>query len=336
MPWRAPRGPWIHSFSGRCIGAVLIAAVAVLVACHQDEPAAGGTAPPVAGEPASRADEAAAAPLTLTPAQIEKLGIVTQAATAIQYAQETEGYGVVVSHDVIAQAAADLFTAQATARQSRAALARTGSLKGTPGAVSADVADTAVQKAEIDAAALTATQQKLSSLLGMKPPWRNGDRDATLQALASGRIQLVRVTFPLGALADGTPASMRVAHLGIGKPGAGWTMTVVWDAPADAGVPGRSFFALLKSGDASEGERLQAWAPIAKSVSGVVIPASAAVLSDGRYWCYVEQQPGSFVRIAIDTTRPSADGYFVTAGVLPGDEIVITAAGLLLAKQSAP
>ena len=57
------------------------------------------------------------------------------------------------------------------------------------------------------------------------------------------------------------------------------------------------------------------WAPIGASQPGVVIPAAAAVISDGKYWCYVEKKPGTFVRAEIDTSRPSTDGYFVTQGV---------------------
>lgn len=111
-------------------------------------------------------------------------------------------------------------------------------------------------------------------------------------------------------------------------------MNVVWDAPADATVPGRSFFALLKGSDAGEGERLQVWAPIGKSASGVAIPASAAVMSEGKFWCFVEKKPGTFERIEIDIARPTADGYFVTEGVAAGDKVVTAAAGQLLAKES--
>jgi len=111
-------------------------------------------------------------------------------------------------------------------------------------------------------------------------------------------------------------------------------MNVVWDAPADATVPGRSFFALLKGSDAGEGERLLVWAPIGESVAGVVVPADAAVLSEGKYWCYLEKKTGTFVRTEIDTARPVPEGYFVTEGVAAGDKVVTTAAGQLLARES--
>jgi hypothetical protein len=335
---RSTRAGWLGLWTGRGLGAVLGAACLLLCACQKaPAPSDVGSTPAkpqaTAKEDAKSAENAVEG-VTLTPEQVEKLGIATQPAQAMQYRQEAAGYGVVVNHDTIAQAAAELVTAQATERLSRSALSRAKKLAGTPGAVSADVEEAAAQKAEIDAAALTLTNQRLSSTLGMRPPWKSGDKGGTLQALASGKIKLVRVTFPLGALGDDTPASLRATHIGASKPGAGWKMTTVWDAPADASVPGRSFFALLVGSDAGEGERLQVWAPIGASESGIVIPASAAVMSDGKYWCYIEKKQGSFVRTEIDTGKPVADGYFVTEGVGAGDQVVTTAVGQLLAKES--
>jgi hypothetical protein len=324
---------------------VLVAGCLLLGACHKTTSSAG-EAPPAPdakatenakSQPAEKKDadakEDAAEGVTLTPEQVEKLGIATQPAQALDYSEEAAGFGVVVNHESIAQAVAELATAKATERLSRSSLSRAQKLDGTPGAVSADVEEAAAQKAEVDAAALTLTSQRLSSALGMNPPWKNGDKDAILQDLAAGKIKLVRVTFPLGALSGGAPARLRAAHIGA-KPGTGWKLNVVWDAPADATVPGRSFFALLKDSDAGEGERLQVWAPIGESAAGVMIPAAAAVMSDGKFWCYVEKKPGAFARVELDTSRPTADGYFVTEGVGAGDKVVTAAAGQLLAKES--
>lgn len=343
--------------SSRCprLGAAVCVGVLLLCGCHKSPPSAakgpaGAEAPNAKGgaaakpEPGAKdaatdqeaagAKEAASEGVVLTPEQVEKLGLVTQPAKSTEYREETAGYGVVVNHESTAQAAAELTTAEATARQSQAALARAKQLSGTPGAVSAEMEEAAVRQAAVDAAALKLTTQRLSATLGLKPPWKSVD-DPVLQALASGTVKLVRVTFPLGALSGGTATSLRAAHIGDPKPGTGWTMRVIWDAPADATVPGRSFFALLKGSDAGEGERLQVWAPIGEAVSGVVVPAAAAVLSEGKYWCYLEKKPGTFVRTEIDTSKPTAEGYFVTAGVQPGDQVVTSAAGQLLAKESA-
>jgi hypothetical protein len=111
-------------------------------------------------------------------------------------------------------------------------------------------------------------------------------------------------------------------------------LTSVWPAPADAGVPGRSFFAILSGGDAGEGERIIVWAPIGSTQSGALIPAQAAIISENKYWCYVETKPGTFVRAEIDTGRPFENGYFVTDGVKVGDKVVVKAAAQLLAQES--
>jgi hypothetical protein len=339
-------GPWVRG----SFGIVLAAGCLLLWACQKGAAPGGDTPPPSAAastastKPQSAAPDAGAAAgakesaaegVTLTPEQVEKLGVATQPARTIEYREEAAGYGVIVNHDSIAQAAAELATAQATERLSRSALLRAKKLDGTPGAVSGDVEETAAQKAQVDAAALTLTTRRLSSMFGMKPPWANGGSDAALQELASGKIKLVRVTFPLGLVSGAAPASLRAAHIGANAPGTGWKMNVVWDAPADANIPGRSFFAQLTGSDAGEGERLQVWAPVGAPTSGVVIPAAAAVMSEGKYWCYVEKKPGRFERIEVDTSRPTADGYFVTGGgVGAGDQVVTAAAGQLLAKES--
>ena len=104
-------------------------------------------------------------------------------------------------------------------------------------------------------------------------------------------------------------------------------------------MPGRSFFALLQAADVGEGERLLAWTggtDSEQAESGVLIPSSAVVASDGRYWYYLERKAGEFARTPMDISRPMADGYFVRGGVNRGDLIVTSAAGLLLARESNP
>ncbi len=309
----------------RASAAAIVAVCSLSSACHPTPPT-GAAAP--AGTP-----ENAPEGVSLTPAQIEKLGLLTQPAQPTQYSQHVSGYGVVVSHDAIAQAVAEMTTARATELQSRSALKRARQLSGTPGAVSVDVEETAAQKAAVDAAAMTLTTERLTSILGMNPPWQNRDQDPTLQDLARGRIKLLRATFPLGALSGGTPRSLRAARLGVSQPELGWKLNAVWDAPADSNIPGRSYFALLKGADAGEGERLTVWAPVGESVSGVVIPTAAVVMSEGKYWCYLRKKPGTFARVEIDATKPTANGYFVSEAVGAGDQIVVTAAGQLLATE---
>jgi hypothetical protein len=304
--------------------AVLGCGLQGLAACHRSAPAADAKAP------------AAAAPgegVTLRAEQAAKAGIATTPASAADSAPETTGYGLVVPHETVAVAVAELTTAQAAAAQSRAAAARAQRLAGTPGALSADTVESATRQVAADTAALALAQHRLSAVIGGGLP-ANLDSGPALQDLASGNAKLLHVSFPLGAQLRGTPARLRAARLDAAT---GWTLHQVWSAPADANLPGRSFFALLKDGDAGEGERLLVWAPATGPAQhGVRVPAASLVISDGKYWCYVEQQPGVYVRREVATDRPLGADYFVTQGIAAGDRIVTAGAGLLLAREMNP
>ncbi len=336
----------MQHLSMRQLSLLALLSLTLLGACSKQPAADAGK--PVAEEKDAAAekkdagdekDEAGSADVKLTAEEVAKLGIATAAAASVQYIPAKQGFGVVLSHDAIAQAVADVATAQAGARQSQAVLARIARLAGTAGAESTEAHESAARQAAVDAAALRLAEAKSSAILGQRPPWAGHDDSQVLAELAEGRSKLLRVTFPLGALSGAAPNSLRVARLDAATVGERWTARAVWDAPADSGIPGRSFFALLQHTDVGEGERLLVWATGAASEpaeSGIVVPPSAVVVSDGKFWCYVERQPGVFTRAPLNIGRPMADGYFVKDTIKPGDAIVTSAAGLLLARQSNP
>jgi hypothetical protein len=317
----------------------LLLSVLLLAACGKQQPAADA-AKAAPEENKAQAEEAGsrAADLKLEPDEVAKLGIAATAAVAVQFVPSKQGFAVVLAHDAIAQAVADVSTAQAEARQSQAVLARMARLAGTAGAESAEAHESALRQAAVDSAALHLAEAKSSAILGQHPPWAGQSDSKVLIELAGGRSKLLRVTFPLGVFNGAAPGSLRVARLDAPATADRWTVRAVWDAPADSSSPGRSFFALLQHTDAGEGERLLVWAngdAAGAAESGVLVPPASVVMSDGRYWCYVERQPNVFTRLPLDISRPMADGYFV-AGIKPGEQIVTSAAGLLLARQINP
>jgi hypothetical protein len=285
-------------------------------------------------------DEGGAGEVKLTSEEVAKLGISTAAATAVQYVPAKQGFGVVMSHDAIAQAVADVATAQAGLRLSQAALARIARLDGTAGAQSAEAHESAARQAAVDAAALRLAEAKLSALLGQRPPWAGQSDSKMLTELAEGHAKLLRVTFPLGVLNGAAPNGLRVSRLDAATVGERWTARPVWDAPFDSGIPGRNFFAMLPQTDAQEGERVLIWAAgdnhSERPESGIVVPPTAVVVIDGKYWCFVEREPGVFSRSLLDISQPMADGYFVRDGIKPGELIVTLGQGLLLARQTNP
>ena len=287
-------------------------------------------------KPEGAAGEDAAEGVTLKPEEVEKMGVATATAVATTHVPETGGFGVVTGHDVIAQAVSDWVSAAAVARQSDSAFNRSKKLAGTPGAMPAESSEAAQRQAEVDQAALMLTRRKLTSSFGQAPPWKDDPNSPVLRSLATGDTKLVRVTFPLGALGDEVPKTLRLARLGHAASTKSWRSESVWSAPADATVPGRSFFVLLKGSDVGEGERMLVWTPSGEPESGVKVPAAAAVISGGKYWCYVEKKSGVFVRTELDTSMPVEDGYFVKEGIASNDKVVVNGAGLLLARETNP
>jgi len=311
-------------------------ALTLLGGCHKAPATADALAGPEAKSGPAAAGKGGDEGVSLQAEEVEKLGIATAEAQRATHIPDMAGYGVVVPHEALAQSVSELVTAAAAAQQSSAALARVRHLAGTAGAMGADVEEAAVRQEAVDRAALSLAQQKSSTVFGQNPPWKDDFNSATLKALANGQLKLARVTFPLGSLGDKSPASLRLARINGSGADKNWKSTIVWGAPADANVPGKSFFALLKGVDAGEGERLLAWAPTGEPEAGAQIPAAAAIVSGGKYWCYVEDKPGHFVRVEIDTSMPMDDGYFIKDGIAAGDKVVTAAAGLLLARETNP
>lgn len=324
------------SLSYVVLGCVVLSAPFIVSGCHK----VPATAPaPAADETAGKEKGAAAEEsegVSLKPDEIEKMGIVTAEAKSILHAPEATGFAVVLTHESFATAVAELDTAAATGRQSRAALERTQRLAGTAGAMPADTLEGLQRQAAVDQVALELAQRKLSSMIGQNSPWKGQINSPQLRALASGDAKLVRVSFPLGTTGDVIPTSLRLAHINASQGGKSVEAHTLWPAPADASVPGRSYFVYLKSSDFGEGERLLAWAPIGEAESGVLVPASAVVINGGKYWCYIEEKPGQFVRSELDPSMATSDGYFVKEGIEAGAKIVTQSAGQLLAREINP
>lgn len=313
------------SAMARWLAVAVCASLLLAAGCQQ----ASSAAPTQAKGSAGAETEGVA----LKPEEIERAGIKTTSAAASELAPEATGYALVITREAIAQVVADLSTAAAMERQSRAALARSRSLAGTPGAVPIEAQEAAERQAAIDHAALMLAERRLSASYGRNAPWKDNYASPELSALASGELKLARVTFPLGTLGSSIPAKLRLAHLAQVPGSKSLESSTVWSAPADVSFPGRSFFALLKGGDVSEGERLLAHVAVGAAEPGVVIPFDAVLMNGGKYWCYIEEKPGLFVRTEVDPSVPTDEGYFVKVGVAAGAKIVTRSAGQLLARE---
>ncbi len=303
-----------------------LAALLALVAC--------GKGAPEADKKDADKDKDEGPGITLTEEQSEGLGLVTAKLAAGSYRGQVTGYGMVMSFDTIAQSDADAASAEAAAAQSQAAAARAQGLStGEDAAVSRETYEAAAAKAATDAAAVLLARRKADAAYGPDAPWRNASqRAAILARLQSGRTVLVKVTFPIGVAV--APQRFTVSRMGTN--GKGWSTGAVWYAPADANIPGRSLFALVDGSGLAQGERVIATVPTGAAQVGVLVPRSALVMGESDSWAYLKTGENTYVRSRIDTSRPENDGYFVTQGFTPGQEVVTAGAGQLYAREVNP
>jgi hypothetical protein len=293
------------------------------------------TTPAAAAKADSKDDQEG---VTLTPEQIEDLGIDTEPASAATYRQAVAGYGSVIALDVVAQAAADIETATAVAQQSAAAVTRARSLvTGDEAAVSREVVEAAQSKAAADAVALSLAERKFQAVFGLDMPWKTtAERRDFVTKLASGQVVLARLTFPLGSLGGARPQEIAVTSLGNAVHS--WPCQSLWVAPADPNLPGSGYFCLLEGSNFAQNERLMGSVRVGAEASGVWVPHSAVLVGENAMWVSVEPAPGQFVRVKVDAGKLDGAGLFLddSVGITPDQDVVTEAAGLLLARELNP
>jgi hypothetical protein len=284
--------------------------------------------PSVAGNP-----EPEDRSVVLSADDVTRLGIRTAAVEQVRYTPHVRGYGVVVDLGALAQAEANIATARAAARQSRAELQRQLNLFANR-ATSAQAMEAAERQSATDDAQLLLAERQEVVLFGPQAPWGPAHRDTTTIAeLSDGRAVLVKATFPLDTLGAMRPAELSVTHLGAQQNMIAWGSRRIWNAPADPTIPGESFFALVRGSDLQAGEHVLVTAPTGPSVDGVRIPSEALLLSNERTWCYLETSSGSYRRLQLDLSRPLPHGYFVMAHSGITRSVVVRGTGLLLARE---
>ncbi len=76
------------------------------------------------------------------------------------------------------------------------------------------------------------------------------------------------------------------------------------------------------------------WVPqSAETLSGVFIPESAVIWSNGKSWVYVKESEELFLKRVINDPVEMGNGVFVPGGLTAGDEVVTSGAQMLLAEE---
>lgn len=114
------------------------------------------------------------------------------------------------------------------------------------------------------------------------------------------------------------------------------TTTIGPAARSGSRTRGESWLLAVSTG----GQLLRPGAPViayvprgGPALDGVFVPRSSLVRYGGRTWVFVRTGEDEFERRDVELHSPTKDGWFVSAGLRPGEKIVQTGAQVLLSEQ---
>ncbi|MFI3218458.1 MAG: hypothetical protein QX189_04990 [Methylococcales bacterium] len=163
--------------------------------------------------------------------------------------------------------------------------------------------------------------------------WALATNTDKLNALLSGQQKLLKITLPSNQQLVDNPKTIAIDSAGNrGKAQQAQLITV---APqTDTGTQGISYFFQTPAKNISIGMNITAWIAESDSqTSGVMIPKSALLWAMDQAFVYVKTDDNTFSRRAIARYTLSNDGYFISEGLQPDEELVITGGQMLLSEE---
>ena len=253
---------------------------------------------------------------------------------AATQAAAIEGTATVLSPDTLIQIDADMRTAKIATDFSKAQLTRAETLFKDKVTVSRQDMETAARQFATDNIQAGLLDVRLRSMWGEGAPFLDKDRRSEIVTkLSKGEVNIVRLDFPNSDAAN--PRNVKIAPF---SGAAAASVETLWPAPqGNQAIPGAAFLAIAASGPGlRQGDRARVSADTGEAKSGVVIPNSAVVITEGRAWCFLEKKADKFVRRPVSLENPVDGGYLVKSGFAEGDKVVVRGAGHLLAREAGP
>jgi hypothetical protein len=293
--------------------------------------------------------ENGAATVTLSPQSQQQSGITTTMLTGASHRAAVSSFGTVMPIDSLVELRTRYLAARAEADIARAAIANSRQEYQRLAQLNRDnrnVSDRAVAAAEAawrsDEARLKAADTAASSLRdSIRQQWGDTLTGWATQTAAGESLQrlllqhelLVQVALPFDAAAPAADTPLLVAP--IGAQGRTVAATFVSASPqTDATLQGKTYFYRAPVANLRAGMRVTAQlAAQGKSATGVIVPQAAVVWYANSAWVYRKIAADKFVRQRISTDTEAGDGWFNSAGVKAGDEVITSGAQLLLSEE---
>lgn len=261
------------------------------------------------------------------PAEQKRIGVAVARATATSAPAIAHGFARGLDGANLAAIDSEITTASAAASASRAEAVRLATLasqdqSASVKAVQAARAQAAADSARVELAARRIGLEYGAGLARLGPAARR----ALVADIASGRAALVRVDVPGAALGQLN---------GVRIDGGGGSLRMLGPAAsADARLQSAGMLAVLRgpvAASATNGRILGVTVESGGSQPGVMVPRAAVIRWRGGVWVYRRTGAETFQRVELVDARPTAGGWFVSAGMSAGDQVVVSGAGTLLA-----
>ncbi|MEO6029783.1 MAG: hypothetical protein ABIR79_23185 [Candidatus Binatia bacterium] len=302
--------------------------LAVLCAAAMTASAGGCAHDPDAFEPeVSRADgatvdEAQPGPVHLDADGVRRAGVKSAVVERAERRAEVEAFGRVLDPLPLVEALQARAAATAVATVAHAEYERVARLHRDD--QNASTRDLEAARATLDKATADLRGASARLTLGWGAAGEAGD--AVIDGLVAGRLALVRVDLPAGMPPTVPPTAVTIL---------GRAARVLGRAPTvDPLVQGDGWLALVDGDPPRPGAVLAVRvAREPEPTAGVAVPATALVWVDGHPTLYTEPAPGEFERRTLTLGARMADDWIVTAGVAPGERVVVAGAARLLSSQ---
>ncbi len=288
----------------------------------------------------------------VAPAELAANGVVLAPLAAVREAPQIEGLASVRDPAPLLASAARLAAARAQAAAATAEAAAAGAeaarleslYRHGENAALRDVQTARAQAAAAAARRTAAVAQFAAARAAARAQWGTALTALALrgpQALADfaeGRVALIELALPPGTRMP-APHTISLQPSGM----AAMPADLLGPAPrTDAVVQGPTWYYRVAVNAARAGA-LRIGARFAAAVtepgaavSGVRVPAAAVIWYAGQPWVYVETAPGDFRRQPLPESARGAGGWFVSAGLHPGQHVVVHGGELLLSQELKP
>jgi hypothetical protein len=269
--------------------------------------------------------------IALDEAAQKEIGLKVEPVAPLQLSPELKGYGQIVDPAALASAVGDFVTARAANETSQAELKRLKTLTAQNNA-----SERALQAAEAaaarDGAQFESARSKLLANWGTAVV-EHTNLPAFIQSLALLESALVRIDLPAGEAPRSPPQSARLMALSGEQVVAGF----VGMAPAvDPRTQSQGFLFLVQTNVSAfaPGAAVTGYLQISgEPRNGFMIPRSSIIRHAGATWVYLQTNGTNFVRHGIELDRPLEQGWFITNGVNPGDQVVVTGAQTVFSEE---